>query len=69
VKWGRRLGEGDLRRLDGIRSLLTSRPGISADETRLLLASGYGFTEELLAAGAARGDVLLVDIHRLYADH
>ncbi|MFD2763806.1 hypothetical protein [Micromonospora eburnea] len=44
------------------------RPGIDATRTRLLLASGEGFTDDLWRAAADRPDVVLVDAARLYSD-
>ncbi|WFE37893.1 hypothetical protein [Micromonospora sp. WMMD998] len=66
VKWGRRLGRGDLDRLERIRALLVRRPGYDATGTRLLLASGQGFTEDLTDDAATRPDVVLVDPARIY---
>lgn len=67
VKWGRRLGQPDLERLERIRDLLSRRTGIAAGAARLLLASAEGFTEELLAVARGRADVLIVDPERLYS--
>lgn len=67
VKWGRRLGQADLERLRRVRDLLIRRPGFDTSETRLLLASAEGFTEELVRAAPAEPDVLLVDAATLYA--
>ncbi|WP_240956421.1 hypothetical protein [Micromonospora sp. HNM0581] len=66
VKWGRTLGLADLDRLARARDLLVARPGLDARDTRLLLASGAGFTDDLWAASRYRSDVLLVDPTRLY---
>ncbi|MEU8259415.1 ATP-binding protein [Micromonospora sp. NPDC048999] len=68
VKWGRRLGQADLERLRRVRELLVHRPGIDASRTRLLLASGEGFTDDLRRAAAYRPDIVLVDAARLYSD-
>ncbi|MGC1211290.1 MAG: ATP-binding protein [Micromonospora sp.] len=67
VKWGRRLGETDLVRLERLRELLVRRPGFDASSARLVLASAEGFTEELVRAASAEPGVLLVDAATLYA--
>ncbi|BCJ59100.1 ATPase AAA [Micromonospora endophytica] len=67
VKWGRTLGGADLDRLTKVRKLLVARPGLDARDTRLLLASGAGFTDDLVAASRDRPDVILVDPTRLYS--
>ncbi|NGM12674.1 ATP-binding protein [Verrucosispora sp. CWR15] len=66
VKWGRMLGLADLDRLARARDLLVARPGLDARDTRLLLASGAGFTDDLWAASRHRSDVILADPTRLY---
>ena len=58
-------GIADLDRLDHIRDLLVSR-GIDAGQARLLLFGRTGFHPALVAATAARSDVELVDLARLY---
>ncbi|NES26181.1 ATP-binding protein [Micromonospora terminaliae] len=68
VKWGRQLGRADLERLERIRELLVRRPGFDTTDTRLLLASGQGFTEGLGETASARADVVLLDPSRLYGD-
>lgn len=54
-------GTDQLRRLEHIRELL----GLAAP-VRLLLFSGSGFSPQLTAQAAARADVQLVDVERLY---
>lgn len=66
VKWGRQLGPADLDRLERIRSLLVARPGFDTGTTRLVLASGQGFADELVRVVARRRDVVLLDPARLY---
>ena len=65
VKWGRRMGEGDLRRLERVRKLLEARGDVDGP---VLLAcySGGGFTHELHRLVSQREDVVLVDLERLY---
>lgn len=46
--------------------MLVQRPGLAAEDTRLLLASAEGFTDELIETAAGRPDVLIVDPDRLY---
>lgn len=65
-KWGRRLGIASLERLDRACELLRNRPGLDASSTRLMLASGGGFTDEVRQRSSRRGDVILVDLDRLY---
>ncbi|WP_249714993.1 hypothetical protein [Rhizomonospora bruguierae] len=66
VKWGRRLAQADLERLRRVRELLVHRPGVDGTRARLLLASGEGFTDELVRRASAEPDVVLVDSARLY---
>lgn len=66
AKWSERLGLGQLARLELARELLRTRPGIDAGATRLVLASGTGFSAELQAAAGARPDLVLVDPGRMY---
>ncbi|MDG4795262.1 ATP-binding protein [Micromonospora sp. WMMD1082] len=67
VKWGRTLGRSDLDRLVRARELLQGRPGLDLEQTRLVLASAAGFTDELHRLSASRSDVILVDAARLYS--
>ncbi|MEU4642721.1 ATP-binding protein [Micromonospora sp. NPDC023814] len=67
VKWGRVLGRPDLDRLERGRELLRARPHFDASDSRLLLASGAGFTDDLCHIAQRRSDVILVDPARLYA--
>lgn len=64
VQWSERVGAGHLARLERVRELLRARRGLDAAGARLLLASGTGFADDLVAAD--RSDVILVDLHRLY---
>lgn len=66
VKWGRRLDQGDLRRLRKIRDLLIDR-GLADADCRLGLF-GSGPTSPELRDLAEAGEVLLVDLDRLYGD-
>ncbi len=66
AKWGEWLGTGHVARLERARELLRARPGLDADGTRLVLASGTGFTAELHSAAEARPELVLVDLTRLY---
>lgn len=65
VKWGRTVGTLELERLKGLKQLLDSRSDVSVADARLLLFSGAGFTNELRALGE-KGDVVLIELHRLY---
>ncbi|MEV7986545.1 hypothetical protein [Micromonospora sp. NPDC085948] len=67
VKWGRTLGRPELERLGRARDLLAARPSLDVRDTRLLLASAAGFTDELRHAASQRPDVVLVDPLRLYS--
>lgn len=64
VKWSEQVGVGHIARLERVRELLRARSGLDAAGARLLLASGTGFADDLVAAD--RADVILVDLHRLY---
>lgn len=65
TKWGEQMGLSHLDRLRHIRGLLERRPGIDATDTKLLCASGVGFTPELRAAADA-SEAILLDLDRLY---
>ncbi|MFJ9247109.1 ATP-binding protein [Streptomyces sp. NPDC101776] len=64
AKWDQVMGMGHLERLRHAATLLTRR-GVETSAVRLACYSGAGFTEELRAAGD-RGEVVLVDLERLY---
>lgn len=62
-----RLDVDALGRLDRIGALLAARSGVTlAPTAKRLLFAADGFTPELAAAAAARTDVELVDLARLY---
>ncbi|MBV9140613.1 MAG: ATP-binding protein [Pseudonocardiales bacterium] len=63
--WGKQMGLAHLDRLHHIRGVLRSRRDIDVSGTKLLCASGVGFTPELRSAAAA-GQAILVDLDRLY---
>lgn len=65
VKANRVLDGRDLDRLVHVRELLRRRDGLDAQDTRLLLFSGGGFSDELRAREHT-GDVVLVGPERLY---
>ena len=56
----------DLDRLDRVRGLLVAR-GVRATAAKLLLFGRSGFDGNLKRAAAARHDVELVDLHRLWS--
>lgn len=58
------VGDGDLDRLDHLRELVP--PDRYEEPPRLLIFSRHGFTRELQRSAAARRDVELVDLGRLY---
>ncbi|WP_328871024.1 ATP-binding protein [Streptomyces sp. NBC_00287] len=64
AKWNKEMDIRHLDRLRHILTLLTSR-GFDTTHTRPACYSGIGFTPDLQAA-AARGEVVLVDLRRLY---
>ncbi|AGS72002.1 ATP-binding protein [Streptomyces collinus] len=64
AKWDQVMGVGHLERLRRAATLLDGR-GVDVSAVRLACYSGAGFTEELRDAGA-RGEVVLVDLRRLY---
>ena len=65
AKWGRRMDGGDLARLRRARAILGQRGVVGVGNCRLACFSGAGFARELRAAERA-GEVLLVDLERLY---
>lgn len=62
------MGPAELRRLEHIRSLVTSR-GRDADGARLLLFAANGFDPALTAEAGSRDDVELIGLDRLYTGH
>ncbi|MEV4110576.1 ATP-binding protein [Nonomuraea sp. NPDC049695] len=60
-----RRGLPDLERLDAIRDVLT-RTGHETAGMITAIFSTTGFTQDLIGAAAARADVILVDLPRLY---
>lgn len=64
AKWDQVMGMGHLDRLRHAESLLAGR-GVDTSAVRLACYSGAGFTDELRAA-EDRGEVILVDLGRLY---
>jgi uncharacterized protein len=58
------VGDGELDRLDHIRSLLPNDRG--GADARLLLFSRSGYTREIVATAKQRGDVELIDLERMY---
>jgi AAA+ ATPase superfamily predicted ATPase len=64
AKWDQVMGMGHLERLRHAAALLAGR-GVDTSAVRLACYSGAGFTDELRAAGD-RGEVVLVDLERLY---
>lgn len=65
AKAARQLDVRDLERLVDIRELLRRRDDLNAQDTRLLLFSGGGFSDDLRQR-ESDGDVVLVDLERLY---
>ena len=65
AKWDQVMGVGHLERLRHAAALLAER-GIDTSAVRLACYSGAGFSDDLRAAGD-RGEVVLVDLARLYA--
>jgi hypothetical protein len=64
AKWHREMGLRDLERLSHILDVLRAK-GVDTARARPACYSGKGFTAELHEAGR-RGDVVLVDLERLY---
>ncbi|MEU6145701.1 ATP-binding protein [Streptomyces sp. NPDC047081] len=64
AKWDQVMGVAHLERLRRAKSLLADR-GTDTSAVRLACYSGAGFTDELRASGD-RGEVVLVDLQRLY---
>jgi hypothetical protein len=66
AKWGETMGVAHLDRLRRILELVRAGQRYRSDETKLVCFSGAGFTADLVAAERA-GEVILVDLHRLYS--
>lgn len=64
AKWDQVMGLGHLERLRHVTALLAGR-GVDISAVRLACYSGAGFTDDLRAVGE-RGEVVLVDLARLY---
>ncbi|WP_199924573.1 ATP-binding protein [Streptomyces sp. WM6386] len=64
AKWDQVMGLGHLERLRRVAALLAGR-GTDVSAVRLACFSGAGFSADLRAA-ESRGDVVLVDLERLY---
>ncbi|GGN12905.1 ATP-binding protein [Streptomyces fuscichromogenes] len=64
AKWDQTMGLGHLERLRHVTALLAAR-GVDTSAVRLACYSGAGFTDDLWAE-ADRGEVVLVDLARLY---
>lgn len=65
AKWHKTMGLDHLARLHRVLELLAAR-GVDTRHTRPACYSGAGFTSDLHAA-AARGEVVLVNLERLYS--
>lgn len=66
AKAGETMGVAHLARLERVRGIVADRGRHDAGDARLGCFGGAGFTPELRAAAAARADVELVDLERLY---
>ncbi|HWE92169.1 MAG TPA: ATPase [Pseudonocardiaceae bacterium] len=68
AKWNITMNLSHLGRLRHIRDLLRDHPNTPARvDTKLALYSGSGFADDLREAAAESGDIVLVDLPRLYA--
>ncbi|MBA2416773.1 MAG: ATP-binding protein [Geodermatophilaceae bacterium] len=68
AKYGETTGVGHLERLRRIRGLLAGRESLRAAEARLACFSATGFTDELRRV-EQNGEVVLVDLARIYTGH
>lgn len=67
AKWNTLMSTEHLERLARMKELLRDHHAVrSSDQTKLGLFSGAGFSDELRDLAARRGDVILVDLDRLY---
>lgn len=67
AKWVAEVGRDELERLRRVRDLLVAADRPGAARARLLCFSGLGFTPELhRLAGQGVGEVVLIDLARLY---
>jgi hypothetical protein len=67
AKWNTVMTPGHLERLARVRGLLREHKGLRAtDDTRLMLFSAAGFTDELRERAERESAVVLVSLDRLY---
>ncbi|SDT34989.1 AAA family ATPase [Actinoplanes derwentensis] len=66
AKWGDIVGLGHLQRLSETRDLIRARGAIQADQCRLILFSGSGFTDDLRRQAQSDPQIYLVDAADLY---
>jgi hypothetical protein len=65
AKWGARMGLAHYERLLRIRALLAGHPDLDLTDANPACYSAVGFTDDLRRL-ADQGQVLLVDLHRMY---
>ena len=66
AKWQEIMSINHLKRLEYIRQLLAAKSEPGAQEARLLLFGGAGFTDALVQRAAHDPSVQLIDLDRLY---
>jgi hypothetical protein len=66
AKWQETMSAAHLRRLEHIRALLAAKGEPGAEEARLLLFGGAGFSDALLQRAATDPSVQLIGLDRLY---
>lgn len=66
AKWQESMTTGHLKRLEHVRGLLQAKKKPGADDARLLLFSGAGFSDALVAMADRDPSVQLIGLDRLY---
>lgn len=66
AKWGTILGTEHLNRLEHARALIGASRDLAITDTRMILVSAAGFTDDLRTRAADDPHLVLVDLDRLY---
>jgi hypothetical protein len=66
AKWQEKMSASHLKRLEHIRELLVAKGEPGAQDARLLLFGGAGFSDGLIQRAATDPSVQLIGLDRLY---